>query len=1114
MHSIARLGFLATSCLLLTYSPLAIAEPLPEYLSDRDRTASFVSQQVWGGLGLDTATDPQDGRQASPIRIGQTRYEKGLGHHASGKITVELNGEYTAFRATVGLQWQGGNKGSVLFRVQVDGENVFETGPISDSDPAQTLDIPLLDARELCLIADDAGDGIACDMANWAEARLLRDPKRPRFESAAMLFNGRPAPPPSSSVCGVSVFASEEGPQLAWMQPVNAFVADLRGTEEVCLTIPVSNLTGPFAITVEVALVYGNKAEVDLAIDGGTVDSRRLQPGTNTLPRKNTLTVTGEGHGKPLQIHLKTRATGDEAGIRWRNLHYTAAERSLPIPLRLEASPPERIPPPVLPNPRPAIERALIEWDWRMQDGIATARAPRTWANAIRKTIRRGDALVQDLKESGVPLGALAEEWSALQREWDGISNASTSDDARLEDIWRRVHQLRRRITLANPLAKVGPLLFVKQVPGGFSHQLTQYLGRCSRPGGGIFVLDSPGESMNARELVQDVFPTGSYQQPDIAHDGGKILFAFCPGETTSKDWRTDVNRCYHLYEMNADGSSVKRLTDGAFDDFSPRYLPNGKIAFISTRRLGFHRCGRGPCPVYALALAEADGSNPRPISYHETHEWDPAVLNDGRMIYTRWDYVDRHAVHYQQLWSTRPDGSDVRIFYGNNTLNPVGVWEARPVPNSNKVIATAAAHHAMTAGSIVLLDVTEGIDGLPPITRLTPDVPFPESEAPVVQWHAPIGVNDPRPLPPEAERWPGHCYRTPHALSERYFLAAYSFDTLIGEPNANRPNMFGIYLVDAFGNKELLYRDPNIASLWPVPLRPHRRPADIASVLEPESLQEGTFFLQNVYESWPDLPRSTQIQWLRILQVLPKSTPNINDPRVGLANASPGKQVLGTVPVEPDGSAYFRAPAGVPLAFQALDERGRAVQIMRSIAYLQPGENVSCIGCHEHRTAAPAQRAPAQAISRLPSTIQPGPDGSNPLSYPILVQPVLDRRCVGCHSGTEPANNLDLTGAPEGSFTKSYNALAPRVPHAAWGGGDFLKINSEPLSKPDYFGARASALMDMLLKGHQDVELTASETERLFTWMDANALFYGTFDPDDQARQQRGERISGPSLQ
>ena len=177
----------------------------------------------------------------------------------------------------------------------------------------------------------------------------------------------------------------------------------------------------------------------------------------------------------------------------------------------------------------------------------------------------------------------------------------------------------------------------------------------------------------------------------------------------------------------------MRQLTDGPFDDFSPRYLPNGRIIFVSTRRGGFHRCGRGPCPVYTLATCEADGANPRVISFHETHEWDPAVLNDGRIIYTRWDYVDRDAVHFQQLWTVRADGSDVRSFYGNYTLNPVGVWEARPVPGSRKVMATAGAHHAMTAGSIILLDVTKGIDGQEPITRLTPDAPFPESETVVL---------------------------------------------------------------------------------------------------------------------------------------------------------------------------------------------------------------------------------------------------------------------------------------------------------------------------------------------------------------------------------------------
>jgi hypothetical protein len=513
------------------------------------------------------------------------------------------------------------------------------------------------------------------------------------------------------------------------------------------------------------------------------------------------------------------------------------------------------------------------------------------------------------------------------------------------------------------------------------------------------------------------------------------------------------------------------------------------------------------------LTTANTDGSDPRPISYHETHEWDPALLNDGRVIYTRWDYVDRHAVHYQQLWACRPDGSNVTAYYGNNTFNPVGVWEARPVPDTNLVMATAAAHHAMTAGSIILVDVSRGIDGLAPLERLTPDALFPESEAPVQQWHARAGHNEQLEIPLEAKRWPGHCYRTPYPLSGDYFLAAYSFDPLIGEPHANRSNMFGIYLVDRFGNKELLYRDLNIGSLWPTPIHPRPRPPVLPTSASDTTSSEGTFFLQDVYHSWPQLPGGQQdrVAKLRILQVLPKTTPHINTPRVGLANASPGKQVLGTVPVEEDGSAYFRAPAKVALAFQALDARGMALQTMRSLTYLQPGEQTSCVGCHEHRASTPQPHG-AMALSRPPSTITPGPDGSHPLSYPILVQEVLDQHCVKCHGGNEPAGGIVLTGEPQGEFSASYHALAPLVSFSQWQGTP--QDNHEPLTLPDQFGARPSKLTQLLASGHEGVTLSDEDWQRLITWMDANALFYGTFNPDDQARQQRGERIAGPELE
>jgi mono/diheme cytochrome c family protein len=249
---------------------------------------------------------------------------------------------------------------------------------------------------------------------------------------------------------------------------------------------------------------------------------------------------------------------------------------------------------------------------------------------------------------------------------------------------------------------------------------------------------------------------------------------------------------------------------------------------------------------------------------------------------------------------------------------------------------------------------------------------------------------------------------------------------------------------------------------------------------------------------------------------VLPKTTPHANTPTVGVANASPGKQVLGTVPVETDGSAYFRVPAKIGLAFQALDERGQAVQTMRSLTYLQPGESVSCVGCHEQRSNAPLSHRTTLAKSRPPSEITPGPDGSKPLSYPILVQPVLDKHCVSCHSSATPAGKVALTGGAQGRYSVSYNALIGRVSFSSWGGkpGDFRVVNSEPLSQPGFFGARGSALMKLLLQGHHNVALSREDTERLVTWMDANALFYGTFDVADQVRQQRGERIEGPKLE
>ncbi len=746
----------------------------------------------------------------------------------------------------------------------------------------------------------------------------------------------------------------------------------------------------------------------------------------------------------------------------------------------------------------PFSELVAIDTDWRKQDGIGTERAPGTYGAAIELTFRRGDALIADLKKGGVELGELAKRWEELRGRFRKMGEGK-ADEADWEELWREVHEVRRGIVFANPVVKVGAVLFVKQVPGSFSHQLTQYYGKYARAGGGIYVLDRPGESLACRELVADA--AGSYQTPELSYDGREVMYSYC-----TTDEKKPNARFYHLYKMGIDGKGVRKLTEGAYDDFSPRYLPDGKIVFVSTRRGGYHRCGSPGCPVYTLAGAEADGSNIRMLSVHETQEWDPAVMHDGRLIYTRWDYVDRHAVFGEHLWTTRPDGTGPAGFYGNYTRNPVGLWEAQAVPGSQRIMATAAAHHAMTAGSIVLVDGRKGQDGLGPIERLTPDTPFPESEFSVSgRWYFPAA--DAKPADSvEFKRWPGHCYRSPWPLSEKYFLAAYSFEALVGEPAGNEPAMFGVYVVDCFGNKELLHRDARISSLWPVPVRSRERPPVLPSMRDAGMKGEGVVVLQDVYEGRLSGMRGS-VKRLRVTQVLPKSTQGKDNPPVGMAAGSPGKAVLGTVPVEADGSAHFVAPAGVPLLFQALDEKGQAIQVMRSATYVQVGETVSCVGCHESRSSTAGVRGMPAALKRGASRIEAGPEGSKPFSYPLLVQGVLDKHCVSCHSTKDPQGGVNLSGEAEGHYTRSYNAMAARVP---WSND----TNESSASLPNQFGARGSSVMRLVLGDHYKVKLSAEEVERLATWMDTNALFYGTFDPKDQARQRRGERIEGVGLE
>ena len=449
-----------------------------------------------------------------------------------------------------------------------------------------------------------------------------------------------------------------------------------------------------------------------------------------------------------------------------------------------------------------------------------------------------------------------------------------------------------------------------------------------------------PGQSFACRPLVSAALPRGSYQHLDVSWDGRGILFSYCPwkqrprtarstwnGTTTCTNsrWsrsqvfrrRTDLIPCPHpnlsptkptmqawCPSMPAGGRGNRNCptgcgaSDGPYDDFAPRYLPSGKIVFISTRRRASIAAGAGRARSIRWPCARPTAASRAAISYHETHEWDPAVLDDGRVIYTRWDYVDRDAVHYQQLWTVRPDGSDVRIFYGNNTLNPVGVWEARPVPGSRRVMATAAAHHAMTAGSIILAGrdprdrrpgAHHAADARRPVSR--------ERGAGAAGWHAPAGVPVPPPVPAGSSALAGPLLPQPLSALGEVFPGRLQLRWPDRRAECQPANMFGMYLVDACGNKELLYRDLEICSLWPMPLRPRgRKPPDDCPLRQSwPGRAAGRHVL--AAERLPGLAAAAarrRSQRLRVVQVLPKTTPHANDPTVGLANASPGRQVLG----------------------------------------------------------------------------------------------------------------------------------------------------------------------------------------------------------------------------
>ena len=668
------------------------------------------------------------------------------------------------------------------------------------------------------------------------------------------------------------------------------------------------------------------------------------------------------------------------------------------------------------------------------------------------------------------PLPDLAERLKLLEAR---VAEAKPGTD--WQSLYLDVRRLRREMIVSHPLLDFSDLLITKRPPPLYSHMVDQYEGRHSRPGDGLVLLKSWRSQPLAVPLLADKLPVGSVLHPDLSYDGRRVVFSFCDHTVLDRNARQ-----FFLYELDLVSGAVRQLTGVPgvdplqgwmgrttvlIEDFDPCYLPDGGIVFVSTRNQGFGRCHGGRyTPSYVLYRCDANGGNITRLSYGEANEWDPAVLPSGLIVYTRWDYINRHDTVLQSLWTTRPDGTAVAHYYGNSTRNPCMIAEAKPIPETDLVAATAMAHHSYTAGSIITIDRRHGEDGLDGVRRITPDASFPETEG-----------------------WPVGSYSQPWPLSEDLYLAAYSPDRLVSQGNVQATEAYGIYLVDTLGGRELIYRDPKMSCFSPIPVQPRPVPPVLSSSLEP-GRTDGTFLIQNVYDCVePLIPGS--IKRLRVVRMIEQPTASV--PERSWVSQEITKGVVGTVPVEEDGSVAFRAPAQEPLLFQLLDENNMAVFSMRSQVYLQPGEVMSCAGCHEPRgsLAYGGQRlAPSEVKELVPSV---GPRYAGGFSYARSVQPVLDRYCIRCHGVKRNAGDLNLLGTPKGQFSQSYEALVTRP-----GWVSLAHRNEQTdISKIMDYGSHAGKLARFLLnEHHRKAPIDPDSFTRIAEWLDLNGQYYGDY--------------------
>jgi formylglycine-generating enzyme required for sulfatase activity len=693
----------------------------------------------------------------------------------------------------------------------------------------------------------------------------------------------------------------------------------------------------------------------------------------------------------------------------------------------------------------------------------------------------------------------------SLERSLQRALDAAAPNDGALVPLAEALLALRREALLANPLLDFDRLLLVKRRPfkdGKPGNPDTSFGWDIGLPRSSFGNSSLPkAASDNEIAILSPVAPDGkltTLYQPggnkfvgdvDLHFDADRLLFAM-----------RDDRGYFQIYEIGTDGSGLRQVSRGDqpdVDHYDPCYLPDGRIVFAGSA------CFQGvPCNkshVSVLYRMEPDGSAVRQLCFEQDHDFNPTMLPSGRVLYLRWEYSDLPHANSRMMFSMNPDGTGQMEYYGSNSYWPNSIFGARPVPaKPGKFVGIVAGHHGShREGELVLFDVGRG-----------------RREATGAVQRIPGRGGKIEPLVRDeltAASWPKFAH--PYPLSDKYFLVTCKLDETAP---------WDIYLADAFDNLLPLCHVDGYALFEPIPLKETRKPPVIVDRVDPQR-RDATVYLADVYRGagLREVPRGA-VKKLR-LYTLHYAYQGMGGllGTVGLDGPWDVRRVLGTVPVEPDGSALFRIPANTPISVQPLDDEGKALQLMRSWLVGMPGENLSCVGCHEPQSTTPLN-LDTTAARRIPSGITPWYSPGRNFSYKREVQPVVDRYCVACHNGNSPEEGgaaPDLRGTV---LTSDYKSDIPG--NGGGAGGRYFSVGYFELSRlvrrpgiesdlhmlpPLEFHADTTELVQMLTKGHYNVQLDDEAWDRLITWIDLNAPYHGTWteigwDPGPQRQRRR----------